>query len=147
MLDFTAKPAMLLIRKGKCMKILIATKEKQTCSRDFYWTKGDEVVKFPTMECDNGCTCGCTRAWVGTQSSKSTTTAKVIESPITINGLAKVIYDSMVKDGWVNERTPHNLKQGVMKQCKADAKELSKIASRRKVGTIIRREGARVFDA
>jgi len=87
------------------MKILIATKEKQT-GKDFCWTEGDEIVKFPTFECSNSCTCGCNRAWVGTQSSKSTTTAKVIESPLTINGLAKVIYDSMVKDGWVRKIRP-----------------------------------------
>jgi hypothetical protein len=127
------------------MKILIATKEKQT-GNDFCWTEGDEIVKFP-MECCNSYKCGCNRSWVGTISSKSTTTAKVVESPITINGLAKIIYNSMVKEGWVRKDTTDITKKDILKQCRIDAKEISQIASRRKVGTIIRRESARVFDA
>lgn len=130
------------------MKILIATKEKQSfLNHDFYWTSDGEIVKFPTMECDNGCTCGCTRAWVGTQSSKSTTTAKVVQSKITVNGLAKVIYNSMVKDGWVPKNASENLQKTFMGSCMSEANEIAKITSRRKVGTIIRREGDRVFDA
>lgn len=128
------------------MKILVATKEKQT-AKDFCWTEGDEIVKFPTFECSNGCTCGCTRAWAGTQSSKSTTTAKVIQSSITVNGLAKLLYNSMIKDGWVKDDSSDSLKKDVLKQCKSDANEIAKITNRRKVGTIIRRQGIRVYDA
>ena len=129
------------------MKILIATKEKQTASNDFCWTEGDEIVKFPTFECSNSYKCGCNRSWVGTISSKSTTTAKVIESPITINGLAKIIYNSMVKEGWVRKDTTDITKKDILKQCRIDAKEISQIANRRKIGTIIRRNGTRVLDA
>ena len=130
------------------MKILIATKEKQTPTRkDFCWTKENEIVKFPAFECSNSCTCGCDRSWVGTESSRATTTAKVIESPITVEGLAGIIYNSMVKEKWIREDTTDITKKDIMKQCRIYAKGISKIASRRKVGTIVCRQGIRVFDA
>lgn len=125
------------------MKILIATKEKQTKSNDFCWTKEDEIVTFPTFECSNSCICGCTRSWAGTQSSKSTTTAKVVQSKITVIDLAKIIYDSKVKDGWVQKDT----KDDVLKLCMNDAVDIARITSCRKVGTIIRRQGIRTYNA
>jgi hypothetical protein len=129
------------------MKILVATNEKQTAPRDFCWTEEKEIVKFPYFECSNKCTCGCNRSWVGTQSSRSTTTAKVIPSTITVNELAEIIYNSLVKEGWLAKNIPDSLKKGIVKKCKSDAKEIFKITSRRKIGAIVRRQDNRIFDA
>jgi hypothetical protein len=128
------------------MKILVATNEKQVLSNDFCWTDGNEIVKLPALECSNP-DCGCDRSWVGTKSSKSTTTAKVVQSETTVVELAKIIYNSRVREGWIKADASENPKKEDMEQCRQWANKIYKITKCRKIGTIVRRKGQGIFNA
>jgi hypothetical protein len=127
------------------MKILVATKEKQVLRDDFCWTNEGEIVRLPLVECSKP-DCGCDRSWVGVESSKSTTTAKVIQSKFNFEALSQVIYMSRIKEGWINTESFLFNREREMEICKEMANKIHKITKYRKVGTIVRRKYKNVFN-
>lgn len=116
------------------MKILVATKETQGKRKnDFCFCKEWEIVKFGS-ECDGEKIdghCGCRRSMVGIDTSKATTTMKVIETDISETEYAHRIHESAIRDGW----TPS------IDFCVKHALELVKIASAFEVGSVVERRG------
>ena len=121
------------------MKVLVATGKQGKNDGDFCWTNDGEIVKFPVLECSNP-RCGCDRSWVGIDSSKSTTTAKVVSLKMNVEKLGSLIYSSKAKDGWITDNANLKLKQTIMRNCRNDAKKLANIAKQYKVGTVVERK-------
>jgi hypothetical protein len=90
------------------MKLLVATKETQgERKNDFCWCNEGEIVKFG-IECDGETvdgSCGCKRALCGVDTSKATTTMKVVKSNVSPTGLNKIIKDSLAREGWLANTT------------------------------------------
>jgi hypothetical protein len=83
------------------MKILVATGETHTPDGHFNWCDEDEPVLLPLGVCDNGDTCGCAHAWVGLNTTKGTTRAKVVEVAMTVRAFKETIRDRLVQQGYI----------------------------------------------
>lgn len=83
------------------IKILKAYGDHGKHKEHWNWCQ-DEPVGIHGMVCDNACPCGCDRAFVGVDSAKSTTLAKVVE--VTDPELANIVLRlrNRVLLGWNN---------------------------------------------
>ena len=122
------------------MKLLVATRQSQgTRGNDFSFTNEGEIVIFGS-ECDREAVdgkCGCKRSLVGIDSSKATTTLKVVEIDITLFDLTEKIYISLSNNGWVMSGKEKEMRAySNMIACK-----LQSIADNFPVNAIIERRG------
>lgn len=114
------------------MNILLATSETQGQKRgDFCWTDENEIVTLPFM-CDNSCTCGCARALGGVKSKKSTTTFKVVDSPMHPRDFHIAILEDLITGGWYKKGD-----RKAIEHSRETAAELRRIAGLFKPGTIL----------
>jgi len=124
------------------MKILVATAETQGRRKnDFCWTEEGELVGF-AMECDGETVdgkCGCKRSLSGLKTHKATTTIKVVEMDITMEGYVEKIHESLKAAGWITQED----KGEGLKWAQEDAKELARIANAFTVGIIVEKRGKR----
>lgn len=85
------------------MRFLVATRLTQGQRKnDFCFAKEDELVRFGT-ECDGekvDGACGCRRSMIGMESSKGTTTMKVVDLDLSRGDLFKRMNQSFIKSGW-----------------------------------------------
>jgi hypothetical protein len=129
------------------MKILTATSETNgRDAGDFDFCRDGELLRFG-MECDgedamgvaHADRCGCSRSLAGVESSKATTTFRVVEVAWSPETYARLIEASLVRDGWVEpgeEATRWGLES---------SEDVRGVAEAFPVGTILRRRGERFF--
>ena len=123
------------------MKVLVATKGTQgRRASDFSWTKEEELVKFGT-ECDRDPNridggCGCRRSMVGLETSKATTTFKIVEMDITDAAFQELVHKSYEREGWLKVLTE--------KDIKAKATELREFADSFPVDMVLEKRGNRI---
>lgn len=86
------------------MKVLVATSEGQGgADGDYCWTLEGELVYVQAFVCSNP-ECGCDRGFAGLASSRSTTTAKIVDRPdITFDRYLQALADSLARDGWIDD--------------------------------------------
>ena len=84
------------------VKLLVATTKGQgQRSDDYAWAVDGELVYVPDNDCSNP-KCGCERGFAGLASSKSTTTALVVDRPDISEGLLfELLDDAMERQGWI----------------------------------------------
>jgi hypothetical protein len=69
------------------VKVLVSTGTTQgACTGDFCWCDDGELVFFGSRECISPERCGCGRAFTGIDTRKATTTAKVLDIPMSEAG-------------------------------------------------------------
>ncbi len=121
------------------MKLLVATKTGQGRRKnDFCHADEDEIVRFG-VECDGETvdgSCGCRRSMCGVNSLKATTTMKCVEMEMTEGQLKEVLFQSLVKGGWVKEKT-----SAVQKMIDGDADQLIRLGKMFRVGDIVEKRG------
>lgn len=85
------------------MHILVCTHETQgTVDGDFCWPEEGEPVAMYGFVCHGWeGSCGCGRAFTSLISGQSTTTAKVIDSPLTESGLREIVEERLRTAGWL----------------------------------------------
>lgn len=126
------------------MKVLIATNETQGHEPgDFSGTVEGELVTVGSLECSRPDQCGCGRAFAGVGSSRSTTTAMVVDRPgLSRADVAGAIEDWLARDGWLDvlepDDDPTDLVDGFL-----DTIDL--IGAAFPDGTVVRRTGTVVF--
>lgn len=122
------------------MKTLVATKETQKHRQnDFSYAKEGELVRFG-FECDREAVdgdCGCRRSMVGIESSKSTTTMKIVKTNMTQVQFENEILKSLIKAGWQDKNAKLKGNDLVIQ----DTQELTQIANTFLIGTIIEKRG------
>ncbi|MFE6967156.1 hypothetical protein ACFVAJ_18730 [Agromyces sp. NPDC057679] len=84
------------------MHILVSAKGEK--DSDFSWTNDRELV-FPVFSCGNclrdpEAGCGCGRSFMGIESGKLTTTAVIVDSPITEDLVTAEFVQEAAKRGW-----------------------------------------------
>ena len=81
------------------MHVLVAAAER-SMPGDYAWTVEGELVHLPMDDCD--CPdCGCSRAFVGVASLRSTSTVRVADLHIGRDEYWHVVRDSLAAAGWV----------------------------------------------
>ena len=120
------------------MRVLVCTTISQGKRKsDFCFTEEGELAYFG-MVCDGNETidggCGCQRSFCGMVSHKATTTARVVERPITRNELIVAFSASMKDAGW-------NLDD---KYIEDEVDELIRIANTFPEDKIIEKRGTRI---
>lgn len=91
------------------MKLLVAKKVEDGTPRDFNFVPDGEIVHECMLVCCNSEHCGCNRALAGVVTHKSTTTAEVVELPITEEDLADIAAKCGAETGWGEELTRERL--------------------------------------
>lgn len=123
------------------MKILVATKEKQGVRKnDFCFTNEGEIVRFG-MECGGeriDGRCGCRRSLCGLDTSKATTTMKVIDTKMTQKKFESLYLEALKKDGWVIGEKSLNASKLWAKQ---GVEDILKITNEFKHGDIVEKRG------
>ncbi len=121
------------------MKVLVATKQKQGIRKnDFSHTNEDELVKFG-FECDGESVdgeCGCKRSFCGFETSKATTTAKIVNKNITKDDYIKLLKKALNKEGWLQGMTEAEVQD--------IAEELLSIADKFNLNDIIEKRGNKI---
>lgn len=115
------------------MKILIAGKDARP--NGFTYTRPDEWVKFG-MECCNSMTCGCDRSFIGFDTFKATTAARVANVNVTPEEYAARLRASEDAAGWGAYLSNDEITQ--------DATEFLRIAASFRTGDILARNGLKV---
>lgn len=92
------------------MKIFVSTKDGRKKQNDFHWTNDNEIVLLPSRCCDSP-TCGCDRAFIGLETRRSTTKAKIIESQMTKKKFYDAVRESTEKAGWAQYMTDKDIKE------------------------------------
>lgn len=115
------------------MKILIA--EKDAHPDGFTYTSPNEWVKFG-MECCNSMTCGCGRSFIGFDTCKATTAARVADADVSPEEYAARLRASEDAAGWGAYLSDDEIAR--------DATELLRIAASFKTGDILARNGLKV---
>ena len=95
------------------MKILASTKDTQgRRENDFCFVPEGEPVVLRTFVCDDKAddVCGCARSMSGIFCKQSTTTVKVIDAPLTSEGLKWYALSGHIVSGWtVDKQTLSNV--------------------------------------
>lgn len=125
------------------MRYIVATKETQgQRDNDFSFTTEGELVKLG-FECDHyedpDDECGCGRSLVGMDSSKGTTTMKIVEVDLTSEEILQKLIESEKISGWaLDDEFINNLRKQV--------EFISHIASLKPLGTVYEKRG-HIFQA
>jgi len=119
------------------MKVMVCTKQGQGKRKsDFSWTEEGELAYFGFTcdgeKLDGGC--GCERSFCGMDSGKAGTTAKIVDSPMTIAEFIKKRTASDKAAGW-------NQKAADIKE---ECIELLRIANVFPVGAVIEKRGDKI---
>jgi hypothetical protein len=123
------------------MRILVATEETQgRRPNDFCFAEEGEIVTLSpecTREKVDG-PCGCKRSLPGVSSMVATTTFRVVErDDLTLEGLTRIIAESLVAGGW------YETLGGARKTAAADARALERLAMDFPAGSVLERRGER----
>lgn len=114
------------------MHILVATRETQGTMRDdFCWAVDGELVRLPFDECVRP-GCGCAWSFAGLSSSKATTTAMVVGSPLSVEE-----YRIGVRDGLVRQRFVDPALAEAEEFAREEADELLALAAALAPGTVV----------
>ena len=127
------------------MKVLVATKSTQgEQTGDYCWTVEGELVTPVVIPCCSPAKCGCGRGFPGLASSRATTTALVADRPdLEREEVALAFRESLERGGWL-----YGLDQGEIAEVVADhLRCVARICATFPVGSIVRRDGDRVYDA
>lgn len=118
------------------MKLLVATKETQGArANDFHDANENEIVVF-SFECDGETvdgSCGCRRAMTGVDSSRGSTTFKVVESDWTLKELENVFIQRYKKIGLETDEAEEIAEETSL--------ELAEVSNQFSLGQIIERRG------
>ncbi len=88
------------------MHILVATRETQgAMPDDFFWAVDGELVRLPFDECARP-GCGCSWSFSGLASSRATTTALVVDSPLTVEEYRIGVRDGLVRQRFLDPGVP-----------------------------------------
>jgi hypothetical protein len=121
------------------MKVFVSTKETQGQRRsDFSFTNDEELVRFPAIVCaadrgDPDGRCGCGRSFIGLDTRKGTTTAKVAEMRLTRGRLAELLAESTEAAGFGK------------RDCRVAAATLAAVAKLFNVGTVVEHRNGQVW--
>jgi hypothetical protein len=128
------------------MKIIVCTRKTQGKRKsDFCWTTEGEVA-YLGFECDTDRNagpdggCGCRRSFSGMATGKATTTAEVVESPMSEKEFVEAYLDRMERAGWTTSLTSNKEVAEFVK----GAKEMLTIANGFPVGAILEKRGNRI---
>lgn len=123
------------------MRVLVSTKETQgNRKNDFNFVDEGEILTFGS-ECDGESVdgrCGCKRALTGLLHGKATTTFKVVDLPITVEGHNEMVRAALDRGGWfklADSKTEQD------KWVKEDAEGMREVAAFFKVGDILEKRG------
>lgn len=120
------------------MRVLVSTKKMQKQrENDFCFVPENELLFFG-LQCSGekvDGSCGCRRSLCGVKCLKATTTMKVASSKLDEEGLAEAIHRAWKKGGWVSSLEDKRARGRARKM----AKEISSIAKKHRVGTILER--------
>lgn len=121
------------------MLVLEATDQLQgQRSTDYHWSNTGELVYVAFQDCHKP-SCGCSRGFVGLESGRPTTTARVVErSDMTIERLSVIVAESLCEGGWIE--TPDPAEEAVS-WLSLEIVEMANRYARFGVGTVIEREG------
>jgi hypothetical protein len=119
------------------MKLLAATTTTQGDHRgDFAWTADGEYLLIgfvcDTDRGDPDGGCGCGRSFEGISSLRATTTAEVVEAPLSHDEFVSQIIESMTRAGWNEMDDFHRV-------CEERAEEIEDLIEELPVGTIVGR--------
>jgi hypothetical protein len=111
------------------MKLLRATTQSQTTAPgDFTFVPDGELV-FLGSVCDTDLikgnagpgSCGCARSFTGLLSQKGTTSALIVDDPMTLPDLAQAIHQHLIAGGWGSvpelKQMAHDLADEVVEVC------------------------------
>lgn len=114
------------------MKVLVATASTQGVrASDYDWCSEGELVRLGPIctidERDPDGGCGCGRAFIGLDSHRATTTARVVEVTMTLADYAFAIRSSLRREGWVDS------------DCRDEAEQFARLVGDWPVGAIVER--------
>lgn len=114
------------------MKVLVATASTQGVrASDYDWCFEGELVRLGLVcaldELDPDGGCGCGRAFSGLDSHRATTTARVVETTLTLADYAFALRSSLRQQGWGDP------------DCRDEAEQLARLVADWPVGTIVER--------
>lgn len=128
------------------MKALVATRQTQGRRKnDFCHATEGEFVTFGS-ECDRETVdgvCGCKRALVGFDSSKATTTFRVLVVDITEDGLRDLLRAKLTKEGWISEAFTAEQNDEMLDANVSDTISLWSSFEKCPEGTVVKRRGRR----
>jgi hypothetical protein len=108
---------------------------------DFCYAVEGELVRLPSLECDDAARCGCQRAFEGLSSHRATTTARVVDrTDLDPDTYAELLADELC-DAWGLDPDDPDL-QGDLAY---EAAELIGVAATLPRGAVIERVGAGRF--
>lgn len=125
------------------MLVLVATRQSQgDVPGDYCWTVEGELVTPVVAECASGHRCGCRRGFPGLASAKATTTAMVVDLPLSEIDLREAIFDSLDRGGWF-ELIPIEEAGDLVDE---HVELIEAVCRRFGAGAVVGRDGDLVFD-
>ena len=124
------------------MKVLVATKAGQgQRANDFHFARDGELVMLGASHDGEAADaeCGCRRSFVGTKTSKSTTTARVVESELEHAAYVELIVRSSVEDDGGLDG------EGEARKARREAARLLEVAARFQLDAVVERRGDRFY--
>ena len=127
------------------MKVLVATYDgRHAGDADDSWTVEGELLAVASGEVCAAARCGCGRAFSGLASSRVTMTAMVADlAHVDAGELWLAVRDWLERDGWLDLLGDAN---EVIDLVDGYVEEIARVCAAFPTGTVLGREGTRVFD-